>query len=103
MLAVLNKPDELAGHIRGAIAYGLTKTEIRECLLHWPCTRDARRCRPRRPPTRCSRSSPTDVVELPAMTGHDGRIHRPPQEGPGHGLQHPKHAWVVDRIARTRV
>ncbi|KAA9163276.1 4-carboxymuconolactone decarboxylase [Amycolatopsis acidicola] len=33
MLAVLNKPDELAGHIRGAIANGLTKVEIRECLL----------------------------------------------------------------------
>jgi 4-carboxymuconolactone decarboxylase len=33
MLAVLNKPDELAGHIRGAMANGLTKIEIRECLL----------------------------------------------------------------------
>lgn len=33
MLAVLNKPEELAGHIRGAVANGLTKTEIRECLL----------------------------------------------------------------------
>jgi 4-carboxymuconolactone decarboxylase len=33
MLAALNRPDELAGHIRGAITNGVTKTEIRECLL----------------------------------------------------------------------
>ena len=33
MLAALNRPDELAAHIRGAIANGLTKAEIRECLL----------------------------------------------------------------------
>ena len=33
MLAALNRPDELAGHIRGAINNGLTKAEIRECLL----------------------------------------------------------------------
>ncbi|MER9445632.1 carboxymuconolactone decarboxylase family protein [Mesorhizobium sp. M0340] len=33
MLAALNRPEELAGHIRGGIANGLTKAEIRECLL----------------------------------------------------------------------
>jgi 4-carboxymuconolactone decarboxylase len=33
MLVALNRPDELAGHIRGAINNGLTKDEIRECLL----------------------------------------------------------------------
>ncbi|MEY4139831.1 MAG: hypothetical protein RLZZ371_2013 [Pseudomonadota bacterium] len=33
MLAALNRPEELAGHIRGAITNGLTKAEIRECLL----------------------------------------------------------------------
>ena len=33
MLAALNRPDELAGHIRGGLTNGLTKTEIRECLL----------------------------------------------------------------------
>lgn len=33
MLCALNRPDELAGHIRGAINNGLTKAEIRECLL----------------------------------------------------------------------
>ena len=33
MLAALNRPEELAGHIRGAITNGVTKTEIRECLL----------------------------------------------------------------------
>jgi 4-carboxymuconolactone decarboxylase len=33
MLAVLNKPDELAGHVRGAITNGVTPTEIREVLL----------------------------------------------------------------------
>src|SRR6476659_6723795 len=33
MLAAANRPDELAGHIRGAIANGLTKAEIRECFL----------------------------------------------------------------------
>jgi 4-carboxymuconolactone decarboxylase len=33
MLAALNRPEELAGHIRGAINNGLTKDEIRECFL----------------------------------------------------------------------
>ena len=33
MLAALNRPDELAGHIRGGLTNGLTKAEIRECLL----------------------------------------------------------------------
>jgi 4-carboxymuconolactone decarboxylase len=33
MLAALNRPDELAGHIRIGIKNGLTKEEIRECLL----------------------------------------------------------------------
>ena len=33
MLAALNRPEELAGHIRGGIKNGLTKVEIRECLL----------------------------------------------------------------------
>jgi 4-carboxymuconolactone decarboxylase len=33
MLAVLNRPDALAGHIRTGIKNGLTKVEIQECLL----------------------------------------------------------------------
>lgn len=33
MIAALNRPEELAGHIRGAINNGVTKVEIRECLL----------------------------------------------------------------------
>jgi 4-carboxymuconolactone decarboxylase len=33
MLAALNRPDELAGHIRGALTNGVTKDEIRECFL----------------------------------------------------------------------
>lgn len=33
MLAALNRPEELGGHIRGAITNGVTKTEIQECLL----------------------------------------------------------------------
>jgi 4-carboxymuconolactone decarboxylase len=33
MLAALNRPEELAGHIRGAITNGVTKEEIRECFL----------------------------------------------------------------------
>lgn len=33
MLAALNRPEELAGHIRGGLTNGLTKAEIRECLL----------------------------------------------------------------------
>lgn len=33
MLAALNRPDELAGHIRAALVNGVTKAEIRECLL----------------------------------------------------------------------
>jgi 4-carboxymuconolactone decarboxylase len=33
MLAAMNRTDELAGHIRGALNNGLTKVEIRECLL----------------------------------------------------------------------
>ena len=33
ILAAANRPDELAGHIRGALTNGLTKDEIRECFL----------------------------------------------------------------------
>ena len=33
MLAALNRPDELAGHIRVALKNGVTRTELRECLL----------------------------------------------------------------------
>lgn len=33
MLAALNRPDELAGHLRGALNNGVSKAEIRECLL----------------------------------------------------------------------
>ncbi|MDT3444680.1 MULTISPECIES: carboxymuconolactone decarboxylase family protein [unclassified Pseudofrankia] len=33
MLAALNRPDQLAGHVRSGITNGLSKAEIRECLL----------------------------------------------------------------------
>src|SRR5215210_6105482 len=33
MIAALNRPEELAIHVRGAIANGVTKDEIRECFL----------------------------------------------------------------------
>ena len=33
MLAALNRPDELAGHIRVSLKNGVTKNEIRECFL----------------------------------------------------------------------
>ena len=33
MIAALNRPDELAVHIRGAINNGVTKDEIKECFL----------------------------------------------------------------------
>ena len=33
MLAALNRQEELAGHIRVALKNGVTKVEIRECLL----------------------------------------------------------------------
>jgi 4-carboxymuconolactone decarboxylase len=33
MIAALNRPEELALHIRGAINNGVTKDEIQECLL----------------------------------------------------------------------
>ena len=33
MLAALNRPEELAGHIRGALRNGLTKSEIQEIFL----------------------------------------------------------------------
>lgn len=33
MIAALNRPEELATHIRGAITNGVTKEEIRECFL----------------------------------------------------------------------
>ncbi|RZL84716.1 MAG: 4-carboxymuconolactone decarboxylase [Rhodococcus sp. (in: high G+C Gram-positive bacteria)] len=33
MLAALNRPDALAGHIRGGLNNGLSKDEIQECLL----------------------------------------------------------------------
>jgi 4-carboxymuconolactone decarboxylase len=34
MLAILNRPHELRGHVRGAINNGVTKDEIREIFLH---------------------------------------------------------------------
>ena len=34
MLIALSNPNQLAGHIRGAIANGVTKEEIQEVLLH---------------------------------------------------------------------
>jgi 4-carboxymuconolactone decarboxylase len=33
MLAALNRPEELAGHIRVALTNGVTRAEIRECFL----------------------------------------------------------------------
>jgi 4-carboxymuconolactone decarboxylase len=33
MIAALNRPEELATHVRGAITNGVTKEEIRECFL----------------------------------------------------------------------
>lgn len=33
MLAVMNRPEALAGHIRSGLAIGLTPSEIQECLL----------------------------------------------------------------------
>jgi 4-carboxymuconolactone decarboxylase len=33
MLAALNRKEEFAAHVRGAINNGVTKDEIRECLL----------------------------------------------------------------------
>lgn len=33
MIAALNRPEEFAVHVRGAITNGVTKDEIRECLL----------------------------------------------------------------------
>lgn len=33
MIAALNRPEELAIHVRGAIHNGVTKDEIRECFL----------------------------------------------------------------------
>ena len=33
MLAALNRPEALAGHIRGALNNGVTKSEIQECFL----------------------------------------------------------------------
>jgi len=33
MISALNRPEELAGHVRGAINNGLTRDEIRECML----------------------------------------------------------------------
>lgn len=33
MLSVLNRPDQLAGHLRIALKNGVTRQEIQECLL----------------------------------------------------------------------
>jgi 4-carboxymuconolactone decarboxylase len=33
MIAALNRPEELALHVRGAIQNGITKDEVRECFL----------------------------------------------------------------------
>lgn len=34
MLAVLNRPNELKGHVRGALRNGCSEEDIREVLLH---------------------------------------------------------------------
>ena len=34
LLVALNKPNQLKGHVRGAVKNGLSKDEIREVLLH---------------------------------------------------------------------
>ncbi len=34
MLAVLNRPNELKAHVRGALRNGVSRVEIREVLLH---------------------------------------------------------------------
>jgi 4-carboxymuconolactone decarboxylase len=34
MLAILNRPHELRGHVRGALNNGVTKEEIREIFMH---------------------------------------------------------------------
>lgn len=34
MLVVLNRPRELAGHLRGALANGVTPEELRELMIH---------------------------------------------------------------------
>jgi len=34
MLAILNRPHELRGHVRGALTNGVTKDEIREIFMH---------------------------------------------------------------------
>ena len=34
LLVALNKPNQLKGHVRGAVKNGVTKDEIREVLLH---------------------------------------------------------------------
>lgn len=33
MISALNRPEELAAHVRGAIKNGVSKEEIRECFL----------------------------------------------------------------------
>lgn len=37
ILAALNRPDALAGHIRSGLENGLTEEEIQECLLQIAC------------------------------------------------------------------
>lgn len=34
MLIALNRPQELAGHLRGALADGVTPQELRELMVH---------------------------------------------------------------------
>jgi 4-carboxymuconolactone decarboxylase len=34
ILSVLNRPNELSSHIRGALTNGVTRSEIREILMH---------------------------------------------------------------------
>jgi 4-carboxymuconolactone decarboxylase len=47
MLTALNRPHELAIHLRGAIRNGVSRDEVREILIHtgpycgWPATLDA--------------------------------------------------------------
>lgn len=47
MLTALNRPHELAIHLKGALRHGVTREEVREILIHtglycgWPASLDA--------------------------------------------------------------
>jgi len=79
MTVALNKPDELALHLRGALRNGVTKTELREVLLQTVVYCGIRPRTPRsRLPKRCWARTLIELRHGPGASGIGGAPLRRP-------------------------